>query len=95
MKVVFKYRTINKFLVYYMLVYYAHYMFICLYWALYPQIVHYTSFQEMSKREGKNVLGSDTEMLMNPEVLNKDGGFYRKGIVSLSRNFVYLKTTVI
>ncbi|KAB7497973.1 Sulfotransferase family cytosolic 1B member 1 [Armadillidium nasatum] len=49
-------------------------------------IVHYTSFQEMRKREGKNVMGSDTEMLMNPEILNKDGGFYRKGVAGDYKN---------
>ncbi|KAL7645810.1 UNVERIFIED_CONTAM: hypothetical protein RMT77_002707 [Armadillidium vulgare] len=42
-------------------------------------IVHYTSFQEMSKRENKKVIGSDTDV-MNPKILNKDGGFFRKGV---------------
>ncbi|KAB7504381.1 hypothetical protein Anas_10895 [Armadillidium nasatum] len=44
-------------------------------------IVHYTSFQEMSKREDKNVMGSDINGI-NSKILNKDGGFFRKGIFS-------------
>ncbi|RXG58069.1 hypothetical protein Avbf_03416 [Armadillidium vulgare] len=41
------------------------------------KIVHYTSFQEMSKREDENIMGSDNE-IMNTKVLIKDGGFFRK-----------------
>ncbi|RXG66885.1 Sulfotransferase 1 family member D1 [Armadillidium vulgare] len=41
-------------------------------------IVHYTSFPEMSKREQHNLMGSDTGSMWNEEVFKKDGGFYRK-----------------
>ncbi|RXG58593.1 Sulfotransferase 1C4 [Armadillidium vulgare] len=44
------------------------------------RIVDYTSFQKMGEREGNNLMGSDTEMLINPEIANKDGGFFRKGV---------------
>ncbi|KAB7499804.1 Sulfotransferase 1C4, partial [Armadillidium nasatum] len=40
-------------------------------------IVHYTSFQEMSKRKYKWDKGSDI-LDINPKILNKDGGFFRK-----------------
>ncbi|RXG58072.1 Cytosolic sulfotransferase 4 [Armadillidium vulgare] len=43
------------------------------------EIVHYTSFQEMSKREEKMVIGSDI-VEINPKIVNKDGGFFRKGV---------------
>ncbi|RXG58071.1 hypothetical protein Avbf_03411 [Armadillidium vulgare] len=43
------------------------------------KIVHYTSFQEMSKREDKMVVGSDIGVI-NPKILKKDGGFFRKGV---------------
>ncbi|RXG50720.1 Sulfotransferase 1C4, partial [Armadillidium vulgare] len=41
-------------------------------------IVHYTSFQEMSKREYKKAKGSGI-VEINPKISNKDGGFFRKG----------------
>ncbi|KAB7503517.1 Cytosolic sulfotransferase 13, partial [Armadillidium nasatum] len=48
-------------------------------------IVYYTSFQEMSKRENKKVIGSDVEVI-NSKILNKDGGFLRKGVTGDYKN---------
>ncbi|RXG58068.1 Sulfotransferase 1C4 [Armadillidium vulgare] len=42
-------------------------------------IVHYTSFQEMSERENKKVIESSSEVI-NTKIVNKDGGFFRKGV---------------
>ncbi|KAB7502058.1 Sulfotransferase 1C1 [Armadillidium nasatum] len=45
-------------------------------------IIHYTSFDVMKKREEKNLMRSEEEMaeISNVEVEKKDGGFFRKGI---------------
>ncbi|KAB7494193.1 Sulfotransferase 1C4 [Armadillidium nasatum] len=48
-------------------------------------IVHYTSFQEMSKRKYKWDKGSDI-LDINPKILNKDGGFFRKGVTGDFKN---------
>ncbi|KAB7497852.1 Sulfotransferase 1 family member D1 [Armadillidium nasatum] len=48
-------------------------------------IVHYTSFQEMSKRENKMIIGSDT-VAINSKIANKDGGFFRKGVTGDYKN---------
>ncbi|KAB7503635.1 Sulfotransferase 1 family member D1 [Armadillidium nasatum] len=48
-------------------------------------IVHYTSFQEMSKRKYKKAIGSNI-VEENPKILNKDGGFFRKGVTGDYKN---------
>ncbi|RXG53462.1 hypothetical protein Avbf_13893 [Armadillidium vulgare] len=39
----------------------------------------------MRKREEKMVIRSDIEV-MNPKILNKDGGFFRKGVTGDYKN---------
>ncbi|KAB7504380.1 Cytosolic sulfotransferase 12 [Armadillidium nasatum] len=48
-------------------------------------IVHYTSFQEMSKRENNKVKESDSDV-KNHKNLYKDGGFFRKGVTGDYKN---------
>ncbi|KAL7645814.1 UNVERIFIED_CONTAM: hypothetical protein RMT77_002711 [Armadillidium vulgare] len=43
------------------------------------KIVHYTSFGEMRKREGDNLMGPDSAIMINSEFQSKEGGFFRKG----------------
>ncbi|RXG58067.1 Estrogen sulfotransferase, isoform 2 [Armadillidium vulgare] len=45
------------------------------------KIVHYTSFDQMKEREGKDLMGEDTNEYANSEIEDKDGGFFRKGQV--------------
>ncbi|KAB7504383.1 Sulfotransferase family cytosolic 1B member 1 [Armadillidium nasatum] len=50
------------------------------------KIVHYTSFDQMKEREGKDLMGEDTNEYANSEVEDKDGGFFRKGQVGDYKN---------
>lgn len=43
------------------------------------KIAHYTSFEEMKKREAQTVLPKEMQSHFKEEVKKKDGGFYRKG----------------
>ncbi|RXG73691.1 hypothetical protein Avbf_01807 [Armadillidium vulgare] len=57
------------------------------------QIVHYTSFKEMRKREGDNIMGPDSAIMINSEFQSKEGGFFRKEHFSYwmmdNRNFKF------
>ncbi|RXG73692.1 Sulfotransferase 1C4 [Armadillidium vulgare] len=50
------------------------------------KIVHYTSFEEMKKREADNMVGPNKHIMINSEVESKDGGFFRKGTTGDYKN---------
>ena len=53
------------------------------------QIVHHTSFAEMKKRDDNVIPKEDSKVRMKADIMEKDGGFFRKGLPVISLKYFF------